>query len=89
MKSIKISIISVISTLSLITNASALTPPALTEVMQKNETFVATTFPQNRVRPIQWVRQLPTYSPIISGKAVTLYRYDNLQLWVQELDLQK
>jgi hypothetical protein len=73
---------------------SLLAPPKLGEVMQENEKI-------QRIQRIQIRKNKSVLSPVLSsveifsyhtietGKAITLSKYDNIDLWVQEIDLSK
>jgi hypothetical protein len=73
------------------TQAATLAPPPLVEVIKKNEEIQ-----KRQTRKIRTPRAIMltnvenlSYHTIKTGKAITLSKYDTLDLWVQDIDLSK
>ena len=74
--------------------AEMLAPPKLGQVMKENEKLQRLQRVQSRFKktsitlPTPSIRSL-SYQTLLSGKSVTLTKYDALDLWVQEVNLNK
>lgn len=74
--------------------AEMLVPPKLTQVITQNENYQKTvkkTLRKQKIitAPVLWTTEILSYHTIDTGKAVTLSKYDTIDLWVQEIDLSK
>lgn len=74
--------------------AEMLVPPKLSQVITQNENYQKTvkkTIRKQKIvtSPVLWAIEILSYHTIDTGKAITLSKYDNIDLWVQEIDLSK
>jgi hypothetical protein len=75
-------------------HAEILTLPKLSDVIVTNESYQKTIRKSIRRTktislPVLWITETLSYHTLNSGRAVTLSKYDTIDLWVQEIDLSK
>ncbi len=80
----------------IITHADVLTPPKLGDVIKKNEQFQRIQqIQKNKLRNRIWSwiilpsQEIFAYHTLEKGNAITLTKYDTLDVWVQEIKLDK
>lgn len=92
-RSLSILMILSISALPLVQAADNLILPKLGDVMKENEKLQK--IQKNKIRnknilsPVLSVQEILSYHTIETGNAVTLSKYDSIDLWVQEINLSK
>lgn len=76
--------------------AESLSPPSLTDVIKSNEKQLKLASAQSRFKKNKTatgvllpIKKSYSYQTIQSGKAITLSKYNEVDLWVQEVDLKK
>lgn len=87
-------ILIVFSSLPISLQAESLTPPGLGQVMKENEKLQRIQRVQSRFKKISPIAPVLTPDPlshqtILTGKSVTLTKYNTIDLWVQEVNLNK
>lgn len=75
-------------------SAEGLAPPKLGQVMKENEKIQRIQRVQTRFKKATLsIPEIPvdilSYQTILAGKSITLTKYNNIDLWVQEIDLKK
>ena len=80
-----------VSTFSLSYADSILALPKLGDVMKENEKIHKIQIRKNKLilSPVLSSVEILSYHTIETGKAVTVSKYDTIDLWVQEVDLSK
>lgn len=73
------------------TQAATLAPPSLIQVIKQNEAIQKRQTRKNRTPRALMLTTVEnlSYHTIKTGKAITLSKYDTLDLWVQDIDLSK
>lgn len=87
-------ILTLIFGLPIALQAESLAPPKLGQVMKENEKLQRIQRVQSRFKKISPIAPVLTpdplsYQTILSGKSVTLTKYNTIDLWVQEVNLNK
>lgn len=95
-RSLQSILLSITTLLSIYTpvHAEILTLPRLSDVIIENENYQKTIRKTTRRnKPISslalWNTEILSYHTLDSGRAITLSKYDTIDLWVQEIDLSK
>ncbi len=72
-------------------SAEVLPLPKLSDVMKENEKLQRVQIRKNRIAKIPMLAstEILAYHTLESGNAITLSKYDTIDLWVQEIDLAK
>lgn len=87
-----ISLLFILSSLDIYAS-SILAPPNLQNVMKENEKLVKQNLKKKKWQTSTWtVTKKPityTYQTLIAGDAVRISRYNEVELWVQEVDLSR
>jgi hypothetical protein len=84
-------IVSIVLSVFSPTQAATLAPPSLIQVIKQNEAIQKRQTKKTRTPRALMLTTVEnlSYHTIKTGKAITLSKYDTLDLWVQDIDLSK